>query len=79
MVQNNKILTGDSNGDGIVNVNDVTYLQLHISGRVNDDGSSLINTENKAIFDSVDMNKDGKIDVQDVTALQIYIASNENA
>lgn len=72
-------LNGDANQDGIVNVNDVTHLQLHISGKKNPDGSPFINIENKAIFDSVDMNKDGKIDVQDVTALQIYIAGNQNA
>ena len=69
----------DINQDNDVNVNDVTYLQLHISGKKNPDGSPFINIENKAIFDSVDMNKDGKLDVQDVTALQIYIAGNENA
>ena len=28
-----KILTGDANQDGIINVNDVTYLQMHIAGK----------------------------------------------
>ena len=73
------IITGDADGNSTVNVNDVTHLQFHISGKKNPDGSPFINTENKAIFDSVDMNKDGKLDVQDVTALQIYIAGNKNA
>ena len=73
------IITGDADGNSTVNVNDVTHLQFHITGKKNPDGSPFINIENKAIFDSIDMNKDGKLDVQDVTALQIYIAGNENA
>ena len=33
LVQDKTILTGDANQDGIVNVNDVTYLQMHIAGK----------------------------------------------
>ena len=36
-VQDKTILTGDANQDGIVNVNDVTYLQMHIAGKKNTD------------------------------------------
>lgn len=68
----------DANQDGIVNVNDVTYLQMHIAGNKKADGSSLIDETNKQLFDSVDMNKDGKISVLDVTALQMYITENNN-
>ena len=71
-----KILTGDANQDGIINVNDVTYLQMHIAGNKNTDGSALIDETNKQLFDCVDMNKDGKLSVSDVTALQIYISNN---
>ena len=71
-----KILTGDANQDGIVNVNDVTYLQMHIANNKNTDGSALIDETNKQLFDCVDMNKDGKLSVSDVTALQIYISNN---
>ena len=76
LVQDKTILTGDANQDGIVNVNDVTYLQMHIAGKKNTDGSSLIDETNKQLFDCVDMNKDGKLSVADVTALQIHIAQN---
>lgn len=69
-------VTGDSNQDGIVNVNDVTYLQMHIAGNKNTDGSSLIDETNKQLFNCVDMNKDGKLSVADVTALQIQISQN---
>ena len=71
-----KILTGDANQDGIIDVNDVTYLQIHIAGNKNTDGSAFIDETNKQLFNCVDMNKDGKLSVSDVTALQIYISNN---
>ena len=77
LVQDKTILTGDANQDGIVNVNDVTYLQMHIANNKNTDGSALIDETNKQLFDCVDMNKDGKLSVADVTALQIYISNNK--
>ena len=76
LVQDKTILTGDANQDGIINVNDVTYLQMHIANNKNTDGSALIDETNKQLFDCVDMNKDGKLSVADVTALQIYISNN---
>ena len=76
LVLNKTILTGDSNQDGIVNVNDVTYLQMHIAGKKTTDGSAFIDETNKLLFDCIDMNKDGKLTVTDVTALQIYISKN---
>ena len=76
LVQDKTILTGDANEDGIIDVNDVTYLQMHIAGNKNTDGSALIDETNKQLFDCVDMNKDGKLSVSDVTALQIYISNN---
>jgi hypothetical protein len=76
LVQDKTILTGDANQDGIVNVNDVTYLQMHIAGNKNTDGSAFIDETNKQLFDCVDMNKDGKLSVADVTALQIHISQN---
>lgn len=57
-------------------VNDVTYLQMHIAGNKNTDGSAFIDETNKQLFDCVDMNKDGKLSVADVTALQIQISHN---
>ena len=76
LVQDKTILTGDANQDGIIDVNDVTYLQMHIAGRKNTDGSAFIDETNKQLFDCVDMNKDGKLSVADVTALQIHISQN---
>ena len=76
LVQDKTILTGDANEDGIIDVNDVTYLQIHIAGNKNTDGSAFIDETNKQLFDCVDMNKDGKLSVADVTALQIYISQN---
>ena len=76
LVQNKQYLKGDANQDGVVNVKDVTYLQMQIAGNKNTDGSSLIDEANKQLFDCVDMNKDGKLSVADVTALQIQISQN---
>ena len=76
LVQNKQYLKGDANQDGIVNVNDVTYLQMHIAGKKNTDGSAFIDETNKLLFDRIDMNKDGKLSVADVTALQIHISQN---
>ena len=76
LVQDKTILTGDANQDGIVNVNDVTYLQRHLAGSLNTDGSAFIDETNKQLFNCVDMNKDGKLSVADVTALQIHISQN---
>ena len=70
-----EVVTGDSNQDGIVNVNDVTYLQMHIAGKKTTDGSAFIDETNKLLFDCIDMNKDGKLTVADVTELQIYIST----
>ncbi|WP_444425144.1 leucine-rich repeat protein, partial [Ruminococcus sp.] len=76
LVQDKTILTGDANQDGIIDVNDVTYLQMHIAGNKNTDGSAFIDETNKQLFNCVDMNKDGKLSVADVTALQIHISQN---
>lgn len=59
-----------------LNVNDVTYLQMHIAGNKNIDGSAFIDETDKQLFNCVDMNKDGKLSVADVTALQIHISQN---
>ena len=70
-----EVVTGDSNQDGIVNVKDVTYLQMHIAGEKTTDGSTLIDETNKSLFDCLDLNKDGKLTVADVTELQVYIST----
>lgn len=52
----------DINNDGVVNVNDVTFLQNEISN-FND------NTD-------YDLNNDGRVDVNDISTLQIEISNN---
>lgn len=53
----------DINNDGVVNVNDVTFLQNEISN-FND------NTD-------YDLNNDGRVDVNDISTLQIEISKND--
>lgn len=59
-------LIGDVNNDGKLDVADVTYLQMYLSG----DSSYVIQNTKAA-----DANGDGKIDVADVTQIQNIIAS----
>lgn len=59
-------LIGDVNNDGKLDVADVTYLQMYLSG----DSSYVIQNTKEA-----DANGDGKIDVADVTQIQNIIAS----
>ena len=74
LVQNKQYLKGDANQDGIVNVNDVTYLQRHLVDQLNNDGSAYIDETNRELFNCVDMNSDGKLTILDVTEIQLYIA-----
>lgn len=74
-IDGKKVLKGDANGDGIVNVSDVTHMQFHISGSKNDDGMPIIDVSNKAVLEALDLNGDGKLTVSDVTDLQMYIAT----
>ena len=74
LVQDKAILTGDANQDGVVNVKDVTYLQMHLVDQLNNDGSAYIDETNRELFNCVDMNSDGKLTILDVTEIQLYIA-----
>ncbi|MEE0958127.1 MAG: dockerin type I domain-containing protein, partial [Ruminococcus sp.] len=56
---------GDVDGNGVVDVDDVTALQLHLAGR-----NELTPEQMKA----ADANGDGVVDVDDVTAIQRYLA-----
>ena len=59
------IMLGDVTGDGQVNVNDVTAIQLYLV-----QSQSFTEKQIKA----ADVNKDGKISVLDVTRVQQYVA-----
>ena len=74
-IDGKKVLKGDANGDGIVNVSDVTHMQLHISAYKNDDGTPMIDESDKAVLGALDLNGDGQLTVSDVTELQMYIAT----
>ena len=72
-----KSTPGDVNKDGIVDVNDVTLLQMHIVNKANLNGSSLIEENDIVLFESIDMLKDNVLDILDVTELQLYILSQK--
>ena len=74
LVQNKQYLKGDANQDGVVNVKDVTYLQMHLVDQLNNDGSAYIDETNRELFNCVDMNSDGKLTIFDATEIQLYIA-----
>ena len=56
-------LPGDVNGDGIVNINDVTYLMAYISGS----GPAPVNIQ------AADVNQDGSVNALDVAYLVNYL------
>ena len=56
---------GDANLDGNVDINDVTYIQLYLSG------NEILTDEQIRI---ADVDKNETVDVNDVTALQTYIS-----
>ena len=56
---------GDANLDGNVDINDVTYIQLYLSG------NEILTDEQIRI---ADVDKNGTVDINDVTALQTYIS-----
>ena len=59
------VMLGDVTGDGKIDVNDVTAIQLYIA-----QNQSFTDKQKEA----ADVNKDGKISVSDVTRVQQYIA-----
>jgi len=59
------VMLGDVTGDGQIDVNDVTAIQLYIA-----QNQSFTDKQKEA----ADVNKDGKISVLDVTRVQQYIA-----
>ncbi|MBR5134860.1 MAG: hypothetical protein IKV35_04620, partial [Clostridia bacterium] len=54
---------GDINGDGAVNMMDITYLYNAVSGKITAD-----------LPDSADLNNDGSINVMDVNALYRHVS-----
>ena len=60
-----KFLLGDANGDGSVNINDVTTIQRHLA--------QLEQIEEIYLY-AADANQDGTLDISDATTLQMYLA-----
>lgn len=65
MYSDDDVMLGDVTGDGKIDVNDVTAIQLYIA-----QNQSFTDKQKEA----ADVNKDGKISVLDVTRVQQYIA-----
>ena len=58
-------LYGDVDGDGVVGINDVTKILLHVVGTKELEGKQL---------QKADINQDGKVNVSDATKIQLYLA-----
>ena len=69
----NGIIIGDVNYDGIVNIDDVTYLQKYLAGYTND-GKIMIDESDSTEFMIADFNSDRVINIDDVTEIQKYLA-----
>ncbi len=63
-----KVLVGDANQDGKVNVVDATEIQKHIVEMVQLSGKAL---------KAADTNNDGSVNIKDVTAIQYYAVDNK--
>ena len=60
----NKILYGDVNGDGLIEINDLTLLRRHFA-----------NWQNITLSPGADVNGDSKIEINDLTILRRYFAN----
>lgn len=69
------VVTGDANGDGMVNVSDVVILITYLSepGKFEDGTRSELTID----LDAADVNKDGKVNITDVVLLTIMLSENE--
>ena len=59
---------GDANGDGSVNINDVTTIQRHLAE---------LETLEGIYLHAADANQDGTVDISDATIIQMYLAEYE--
>ena len=69
-----KVLAGDLNGNGYIDVEDATILQRFLAEFKKADGSPIVNVNDPKEFEIADANGDKKIDIQDVTTIQKIIA-----
>lgn len=66
----NDFSDGDVNHDGVVDINDATYLQMYLAGYPD----AVIDESDAYEFALADFNGDNIIDVNDATAIQMYLA-----
>ena len=59
------VMLGDTDGDGYVNISDVTHIQRHLAELESLEGIYL---------HAADANQDGTLDISDATTLQMYLA-----
>ena len=62
------VLLGDANGDGRINIKDITAIQRHLAE------ITLLDELGEL---AADVNRDGNVTIEDVTALQSYLAEYE--
>ena len=65
---NRFVLLGDANGDGRINIKDITAIQRHLAE------ITLLDELGEL---AADVNRDGNVTIEDVTALQSYLAEYE--
>ncbi len=65
-----KILLGDANGDGVVDISDVTAIQMHVAELKVLEGDQLT---------AADVNLDGSVAIDDASILQVFLAETEVA
>ena len=63
---NHSAILGDADGNGVVDITDVSTIQMQIAGMVELDDTQRL---------AADVNQDGVIDINDATILQLYIAN----
>ena len=59
---------GETDGDGSVNINDVTSIQRHLAE---------LETLEGVYLHAADANQDGTVDIADATIIQMYLAEYE--
>ena len=67
------LLIGDVDGNGKLDVKDVTYIQKHLVKYTDSNGQPLIDENDSRQFKIADVNGDNQLDVNDVTQLQKII------
>lgn len=72
--KDNYTIFGDTNLDGTVSVDDVTYLQMHLARYTDSESNSLIDETNETALAVADIDGDGTLTINDATALQMHLA-----